>query len=123
MVSDGDVAAAELCVESLHCEVARAVVVGVLVVAEDEHSVLPPTKCVLDTGAKLAQFLVGGARVGDCSIGLKSDGASPSRYHGNLPVGGEAGNGRGGVVTTRPDEGPGVVGQLEVDSNQRCHGV
>lgn len=123
VVLDGDVAAVEHCVEPLHSEVTRPVVVGILVVAEDQQNVLPPPERVLDPGAELAQLLVGGARVGDCGIALESNGASSGCYHGNLPVGGEAGDGRGGVVAAGPNEGPRVMGQLEVDGDQRCHGV
>ena len=118
VVSDRDVVLPELCVQPLHGEVTWAVIIGVLVVAEDEHGVLPPAECLLDPHTQLTQLLVGGACVCDCRIELEADGTGTSCHHGNVPVGGEAGDGRGGVVASGADEGPGVVRQLEVNGDQ-----
>lgn len=93
VVPDGDVVFAKQLVEPLHRKVTRPVIVGILVVTEDEHGVLPPAERLLDPHAKLTQLLVGGTCVGDCRITLKADSTGTSGHHGNIPMSGESGNG------------------------------
>lgn len=123
VVADGDVVIPQQRVQPLHGKVTRAVVIGVLVVAENEHGMLPPAKRLLDLHPELAQLFVGGARVGDRCVMLEANGAGAGRNHGNVPVGGEAGDGGRGVIAARADEGPGVAGLLEIDGHQGRYGV
>lgn len=117
-VSEGNVDALQLCEQTLHGKVTWPIIH--LVVTEHEHHVLPPPKVLTDPKGKLPKLLVGGARVGDRGVhsSVKSHGRGACRNHGNIPVGGEEANWRGGVGAARPDECPRVVHKFKVHSHE-----
>jgi len=122
-VHGGDVAALQLVEQTLHGEVARPVVQ--LVVAEHQHGVVPPAEVLADAQREAPQLLVGGAGVGDGRVdgAVEGDGRRARRDHGHVPVRGEEAHGRRGVGAAGPDEGPRVVGQLQVHRHERRDGL
>lgn len=68
---------------------------------------------------------MGGACVGDGSVDSVVEGHSRGSccHHGDIPVGGEEADRGGGVGAPRPNESPGVIGELEVHCHEWGDGV